>query len=346
MDLSPNDIRNYEFPSQMRGYDKEEVDTFLEQIAAAMENTRQENLKLSMEVDSLKTQLAGLRQFEDTIKSAAIDARRNADTTMADAKEEADELLSRAKEESETLIGSQATRLDAIKAQLESLELTKRSFIGQIRTIINEHSQLVDDIAEADVKKNLTDDSIEVTDSADVTRETHETIADEGTEEEAIHTEEANAAEEIVPVAEAEAPAEETPPADAEKKPIDPELAAALECYQLQQAAKEAAKDEGGTPPEVIPKPGEFVETTARAEDVPNGFIAMANESGKTEKTTDTDKVAVAAAASMTERNSVDIDEPVLKKKPAEPIDPDQLADALDDVVATFEEQMDKAEKS
>ena len=37
MDLSPNDIRNYEFPSQMRGYDKDEVDSLLEQIAAAME---------------------------------------------------------------------------------------------------------------------------------------------------------------------------------------------------------------------------------------------------------------------------------------------------------------------
>ena len=48
MDLSPNDIRNYEFPSQMRGYDKEEVDNLLEQVAAALEEARQQNLKLSM----------------------------------------------------------------------------------------------------------------------------------------------------------------------------------------------------------------------------------------------------------------------------------------------------------
>ncbi|MBD3258735.1 DivIVA domain-containing protein, partial [candidate division GN15 bacterium] len=32
MDLSPNDVRNYEFPSQMRGYDKEEVNNFKEQV--------------------------------------------------------------------------------------------------------------------------------------------------------------------------------------------------------------------------------------------------------------------------------------------------------------------------
>ena len=75
MDLSPNDIRGYEFPNQMRGYDKDEVDNFLEQVANAFEEMKQQNLKYSMEIESLKSQLSGLKQFEDTIKSAAIDAR-------------------------------------------------------------------------------------------------------------------------------------------------------------------------------------------------------------------------------------------------------------------------------
>ena len=72
MSLTPNDIRNYEFSNQMRGYDKEEVDDFLEQTARALEEVKQENLKLSMEMDSLKSQLAGLRQFEDKIGRAHV----------------------------------------------------------------------------------------------------------------------------------------------------------------------------------------------------------------------------------------------------------------------------------
>ena len=108
MDLSPNDIRNYEFPSQMRGYDKDEVDSLLEQIAAAMEEIKQVNLNLSMELDSVKGQLQGLRQFEDTIKSAAIDARRNADLTMDNAKQEAELLLGKAKNEAEKIIESKS----------------------------------------------------------------------------------------------------------------------------------------------------------------------------------------------------------------------------------------------
>ena len=86
MDLSPNDVRNYEFSTQMRGYARDDVDDFREQIAAAMEILKQENHKLSMEIDSVKMQLSGLRHFEDTIKDAAIDARRNADMTVANDK--------------------------------------------------------------------------------------------------------------------------------------------------------------------------------------------------------------------------------------------------------------------
>ena len=86
MDLSPNDIRNYEFPTQLRGYEKDEVDKFKDQVAEAIEQLKQENLKYSMEIESIKGQLSGLRQFEDAIKSAAIDARRNADLTIANAK--------------------------------------------------------------------------------------------------------------------------------------------------------------------------------------------------------------------------------------------------------------------
>ncbi len=355
MDLSPNDIRNYEFPSQMRGYDKEEVDCFLEQIAAALEETKQENLKLSMEVDSLMTQLTGLREFEDAIKSAAIDARRNADKTVAEAKEEAEKILSTAREEAEALVGSQEARIDEINRQLSSLDLAKKSFIQKLRGIIIEHSELVDGIAEADIKKTLAEDDIEVTDSSDVTRDKHEMLADEGeVVEEPIVTEEANAAEKIVATEASDEPSDSDTPPDAKKKPIDPELAAALESYQAQQAAKDSeakaedasSKSEAEATSKPAPRPGEIIETTARAEDIPPGFIARRDESSGNSATSDTDKVGVPTPKEILDDNAVDIDSPVLAKKGDEQIDPDGLADALDDVVAKFEETVEKAEKS
>lgn len=144
--LSPNDIRNYEFPHQMRGYDKDEVREFLEQIAVALEDLKQDNLKVSMERDSLRTQLDALKQFEDTIKSAAIDARRNADTLVANAKREVAEILDKARREAELTVGSRKDEAALLDEQITKLQMTKASYQAKLKHLIESHLELVDEV--------------------------------------------------------------------------------------------------------------------------------------------------------------------------------------------------------
>ena len=133
MDITPNDIRNFEFGSQMRGYDKEEVDSFLDKIAYGLEEMKQESLKQSMEIDSVKTQLSGLREFEETIKSAAIDARRNADMTIETAKREGDLILSKARSEAEQILESRTSQINELENQIAKLQMSKKSYLGKLR---------------------------------------------------------------------------------------------------------------------------------------------------------------------------------------------------------------------
>ena len=153
MNLTPNDIRNYEFKGQLRGYEKDAVDEFQEEAANALEATRQENLKLSMEVESLKNQLTGLKQFEDTIKSAAIDARRNADMTVSNAKQEAELIVSRANAEAEKAVESRSQEIADIEGQLNKLELTKRSYVSKLKGMISSHLELVEEILRSELSK-------------------------------------------------------------------------------------------------------------------------------------------------------------------------------------------------
>ncbi|UCE23823.1 MAG: DivIVA domain-containing protein [Candidatus Zixiibacteriota bacterium] len=384
MDLSPNDIRNYEFPSQMRGYDKEEVDNFLEQVAVALEEARQQNLKLSMETDTLKTQLAALKEFEDSIKNAAIDARRNADLTVANAKKEAEQILAEAGTKANEQKESHAREIAAIEQKLAQLEQTKRSYISELRSMMNSHLDMIDEIATADIKKDIhgesdadsyvppvkepapaaepstadepEEESLEVTESEDVTRQKVETLADQP-EDKAIESEEANAAEaEVAAEEEIEQPAE--PP-----KPIDPELAAALEQYKTKAERKVEdlnPEDFGPAPPQ-----GTIIETDKTAEDVPSGFIAKVaeaelkaartkaeakgdDEGGDNGDTQEEDSKGLAPDVQdrPTEHNAIDMDQPTEEDKAKAGVSHDELAEALDGVVTKFEEEMDKAEKS
>lgn len=336
MDLSPNDIRNYEFSTKMRGYDKQDVDSFLDQTANALEALKQENLKLSMELDSVKTQLTGLREFEDTIKSAAIDARRNADMTVANAQKEADLILSEANTEAEKAIGTRTSKINELENKISQLERARKTYLSQLRTLISSHQELLEDIARGDFKKELAESSytpgstggkIEVTDSSEVDRGKMETIVGQAPQASSED------AEEVVDEESATPPSSKTTdtgkiPIQTETKesaPVDPELAAALENYsQPEPPTSITEPNQISTEPPVA---GDFVETTTRAEDVPSEFIV--NDEQASDPVESSSKEAKSKKAG---------DQDASGKI--------NMADELDNIAAKFAEEMDKAAKS
>jgi len=351
MDLSPNDIRSYEFPNQMRGYAREEVDNFLDRVADALEGVKHENLKLSMEIESLKSQLAGLMQFEDTIKSAAIDARRNADMTIATAKQEAEMITSKARTEADNLIAQRSRDVAEIENQITKLGLTKKSYLSKIRSLIQAHLEMVDEIDAVEIDGARASEAIKITQSTDLTTEQRETVASRPSETPSQTVEEApamTADEESVAVdsdvakdVEDAIRADEPEVQPESKQPIDPELAAALESYKKTTTEQVETENVYTPPAGTSPPQGVVVETTARAEDIPDGFIAKEEELDNERAT---DKVPVAEADTSAEPNSLNPDEST--KASPNPLDPDSLAGELDEVATKFDEEMDKAEKS
>ncbi len=341
MDLSPSDIRNQEFSGQLRGYSKDAVDDFKEQVATAFEMAKQEQLKLTMEVESLKTQLSGLKQFEDTIKNAAIDARRHADMTIMNAKQEAELILTKARAESEKVIENRASKIVEIEAQITKLELARKSYLSKLKNLLTSHLELVKEVTSSGLERKSKEELLEVTESSEVNAKTRETIATQPSQPEAIETEEANAPGEIKAVTVEEQGATAQPVAEKETaSPIDPELATALASYKR---SMETGQDE--MPPEVseeqsYPKQGEVVETTARAEDIPQGFVAMTDDVDT--NATDKEVQAPTTMNQPVEQASAGVDDPPTEEKP---VSPEELAKSLDEVAAKFEEEMDKAAK-
>ena len=327
MTVSPNDIRNYEFPVQMRGYAREEVDAFLDQVAASLEAARQENLKLSMELDSIRTQLSALREFEDSIKNAAIDARRNADLTLNRAKQEAQQMLAQAKAKADHMVSSQKHELADIDARIAKAEETKQGYLRKMRALIESHLEIIEDLAsklpvperpELPKAKRPEDDTIVVTKSSEVSREKMETVANESAQAEQSATEEVNAASKIIAVDKMdEATQQAAPDEPPSEDNVDPELQAALKSYQT----------------------GTF-------------RIGTDHEPSAEEKTGKVDVEPLEGMVSTSEASQFDasgtgrVKAPVAKGKQEPPVDPQKLAEDLDKVVAKFEEEMDKAARS
>ena len=332
MDLSPNDVRSYEFRNQMRGYDKAEVDSFINQVAAALDEAKQANLKLSIENESLRSQISGLKQFEDTIKNAAIDARRNADLTMANAKQEAATFLLKAKQEAESIAVNRTREISEIEAKITRLGLTKKSYLTKIRSLIQSHLDIIDEVDSGALTSNEPEEELAITHSADVETEQDESIEQptEDVYEETDNGDSGRVDDQLAAKLRDVIQDQSTDHTDGDS--IDPELAAALESYKRAAARKvfNPTQPTGSGTPNI----DAVIETNSLAEEIPPGFIA---KNGDVNHRNATDKFAVlhrqAKGFGMSDSSKT-------------PLSPDKLARELDEVAARFEEEINKATKS
>ncbi|MEW5925268.1 MAG: DivIVA domain-containing protein [Candidatus Zixiibacteriota bacterium] len=146
METTPNEMRNHQFASSMRGYNKAEVDAFVQGAADALEEARAELQKLREDKISMAARLENLVKLEESIKSAIIEAQKTADQIRSNARKEAELIVAEAKQRRNGVIEEQHTKIAEIEAQMHEMDYAKRSFYAKLRAEILAHLKLVDSI--------------------------------------------------------------------------------------------------------------------------------------------------------------------------------------------------------
>jgi DivIVA domain-containing protein len=132
MPLSPQRIRDTRFKGSRRGYDQAEVDTFVEEVAAALEAAQNEATAMEARARAAVARLQELSQQapdapdrsseqihptvdeSETISRALLLAQRTADMTVAEAQTEADRLIGAGRDEAAKMI--EESRAEARRA--------------------------------------------------------------------------------------------------------------------------------------------------------------------------------------------------------------------------------------
>ena len=81
--LTPLDIQNKNFKHSIRGYNEEQVDDFLDEIANEMERLNREKEQLKADMARLKKDNEQYHALEDNLKQTLIIAQRSAEEVMA-----------------------------------------------------------------------------------------------------------------------------------------------------------------------------------------------------------------------------------------------------------------------
>src|ERR1700733_108540 len=119
MDVSPKTLREVEFREKMRGYHPEDVDQFLERVAAGME-VLQDRLRQAMERAQRAEQAAAeAGGTDDTLRRTLVLAQRTADLAVQEAREQAARILAGAEQQAEGVLADAEER--AQRAQYDAL---------------------------------------------------------------------------------------------------------------------------------------------------------------------------------------------------------------------------------
>jgi DivIVA domain-containing protein len=119
MDVSPKTLREVEFREKMRGYHPEDVDQFLERVAAGIE-VLQDRLRQAIEraqrAEQAATEAGG---NDDALRRTLLLAQRTADLAVQEAREQAARIVAGAEQQAQSMVGDAEQRVHAMVSESE-----------------------------------------------------------------------------------------------------------------------------------------------------------------------------------------------------------------------------------
>lgn len=155
--LTPVDIHNQDFSRSFRGYDRDEIDDFLDRVVTDYETLYRENNQLKREIELNTKELTQFHNLEKNLQDTLLVAQRTSDEVISTANSRAEDIKQAAQQNAETIIHSaelEAKRLldDAAQkvreavTEYERIVTDKHRFIIKMRNILNSELALLGEL--------------------------------------------------------------------------------------------------------------------------------------------------------------------------------------------------------
>ena len=144
MILTAQDIQSQQFHVRFRGFDVEEVDDFLEKIAAAFLAVSEENQKLKGRLETMEKDLATYQNQQKSFQSAIIAAQNVADGMKEKSREEAQAIMAEAQEEARLLREEADHEIAELKGKIENLKSLREKARDDLRQQLKSYLHMLE----------------------------------------------------------------------------------------------------------------------------------------------------------------------------------------------------------
>lgn len=144
MSLTAEDIQTKQFHVRFRGFDIEEVDTFLERVAENFALLMDEKRLLKEKVDKLEMEINEFQSQEKTFQHAIISAQRIADEMQAKSRLEAETRLTAVQQEIDRLRKQSAEEKQTLELEIATLQQNKSKAKDELRAYLQTYLTWLD----------------------------------------------------------------------------------------------------------------------------------------------------------------------------------------------------------
>ncbi len=144
MKITPLDIQQMVFRVRLRGYDREEVNRFLEEVAQTVEVLNRENGTLRERVTYLEQQVSELKRTESTLSNTLMSAQSLADDVKRSAQRDAELIIKEAELKAGELIRQARTELGETQRDLSQLQKQRLLMVERMRATLHTFERMLD----------------------------------------------------------------------------------------------------------------------------------------------------------------------------------------------------------
>jgi cell division initiation protein len=143
--ITPMDIRQQQFTVKMfRGFDTQEVDTFLEDLAGDYETLVRENALLKEQLQVLEERTQGIEERERLLQETLVTTHKAVEEMKDSARREAALTVREAGLNAEKILEAARAQEATIHAEVDALKRTRRQLTEALRSTVEMYRRLLD----------------------------------------------------------------------------------------------------------------------------------------------------------------------------------------------------------
>ena len=147
MSFTPNEILEKEFRARFRGYDTEEVDSFLEEVSQIMTALIKEKNAMKDQLIAYKAQLAEMKKGEEEFRETLTSAHKLSETMKLQAKKDVELMHERAKLDAERIVADAHQEAIQLEERIMGLRRIQRETAYKIRSVLESYLRVIDEEA-------------------------------------------------------------------------------------------------------------------------------------------------------------------------------------------------------